>query len=43
MVNSVFAAAFNLCWVTVLYCRALTEKEKIDSGGFVAVPQEERE
>lgn len=43
MVNSVFAAAFNLCWITVLYCRALTEKEKIDSGGFVAVPQEERE
>jgi hypothetical protein len=45
MINSVFAATFNLAWIAVLYARTLLSKEEEEeerSDGFKAVAGEEQ-
>jgi hypothetical protein len=45
MINSVFAATFNIAWICVLYVRTMLRKEGVEEGrsdGFKAVSGEEQ-
>lgn len=43
MINSVFAATFNIAWISVLYMRNILKKEEEErSDGFKSVAAEEQ-